>query len=107
MKQQPLQEDHIRPKRKVQALSKIAFPPGLDVKKSDYPSITSGLTCEASKVGDDSLLGRASLALEPEGDDFYLLNEYVSLTGCNAYPIGGESLGASDATGITSASNVK
>ena len=56
---------------------------------------------------DTSLLGGASLFIDPAGYDVSLLSDDVSLTRGNAYPLGGDSLGASTATGHTSASEVK
>ena len=72
-----------------------------------YPSITSGLTCDAAEDDDASILAVASLALDPEGDNISLLSDYASLTGGSLYPPGDESLGSSTATRYTSILNVK
>ena len=56
---------------------------------------------------DASLLCRASLALEPTGDDISLLGDEASLTGGGVYPPGDESLLYLTATGHTKESKVK
>ena len=44
-------------------------PPGLNIAPSQYHSMTSGLTKQAAKEGDDSLLVGASLTLDPTGEN--------------------------------------
>ena len=53
------------------------------------------------------LLGGASLALDPVGDDISLFGDDDSLTDGDVYPPVDESLGASTATRHTSTSKVK
>ena len=66
-----------------------------------------GLNLDVAVYYDDSLLGGASLALDPEGDYVSLLGYDVYLTGGDLYPLGGESLGASTEKGHTRASKEK
>ena len=93
--------------KKLQAQAKTASPLGLNIAPTRDPSINLGLTCDAADDDVVSLLGGAYLALDPEGDDKYLLGDNTSIEGGNVYPIGYASLRSSTATGHTSASNVK
>ena len=60
-------------------------PPGLNIAPVEYPSIKSGLNQETSEDNDDSLLGGASLALDPAGDDISFLGDGASLSGGDLY----------------------
>ena len=91
----------------LQARSKTASLPGLNISPSEDPSFTSGLTCDTDEDDDSALLCGAYLDLEPEGDDISLLGYDESLTGVDIYPHGHESLKSSTPTWHTSASNVK
>ena len=62
---------HIR--RKLQALAKTEYPPGIDIAPSNNPSITSFLTLDDAIDDDASLLGGSSLAIDPAVDDVSLL----------------------------------
>ena len=55
--------------RKIQTLIKATPQPGFNISPYEDPYSTSGLTQEASEDKDTSLLGGASLALDPSGDD--------------------------------------
>ena len=61
--------------RKLKSQTKIEPPPGFNISRSKYPSITSVITQEAAEYGDDSLLGGASLALDLAGDDISLFSD--------------------------------
>ena len=83
--------------RKFQAQENVASPPGLNTVPSKDTSITSGITREATKDDDDSLLCGAPLALDQAGDNISLLGDDTSIKGGNVYPTGD----ASTATGYT------
>ena len=55
--------------RKLQARTNKVPPPGFNIEPAKDPSMKSGLTQESSEDEDASLLGGASLALDPSGDD--------------------------------------
>ena len=71
---------------KLQAQTNTAPPSGFNIAPDKYSSITSGLTQEAAEDYDDSLLGGASFALDPEGDYISLLGDYASLICGDVYP---------------------
>ena len=93
--------------RKLHARTNKASPPDINISPAEDLSITSGLTHEAAADEDISLLGGASLSIDPEGDDISLLGIEASLTGGDVYPPGEDSLGASTATCYTSTSELK
>ena len=93
--------------RKVQALKNTFPPPGFNIAPAKDPSITSVISNEADEDEYDSLLGGASLYLDPEGDYISLLGDEASLTGFDVYQPGDASIGASNARGHTSTSKVK
>ena len=78
--------------RKLQSHTKTTSPPGHNIAQSKDPSITSGLTQEAAEDEDISILGRASLALDPERVNIPFLGYEDSLTGVYLYSPGDESL---------------
>ena len=81
--------------------------PGLNIAPTKYISISPGLTCDTDEEDDVSLLGGASLALDPALDYIYILDDDSSLTCVNVYLPRYKSLGASTTTVHPSASNVK
>ena len=80
-------------RRKLQAQANTASPLGIDITSSKYPSTASGITSDNSEDDYSSLLGGESLALDPGGEDISLVGNNLSLTGGDAYPLGGGSLG--------------
>ena len=92
---------------KLQAQTNTAPPPGLNIEASEDPSITSGLAQEAVEDEDISLLGVASLAIDPAEDNISLLGDETSLVGSDVHPTEEVSLGSSTAADHTSASRVK
>ena len=61
-------------RRKLQAHTKTAPPPGLNISPAEDLSITSGLTKEAALYEDASLLGGASLDIDPSVDDTSIIS---------------------------------
>ena len=94
-------------RRKLQEQTNTYSPPGFNISPQKYLSITSGLTEEAAENEYASLLGRASLALDSEGDDIPILSDKASLTGGDVYPPGDASLRSITETGHTRTSKVK
>ena len=92
---------------KLQTWKKTVPPPGFNIALDRDPSITSGCTQEVAEYEDASILGRASLALEPTGDNISLLGNDASIIGGDLYPPGDTSLVISTSTCHTSASKVK
>ena len=92
---------------KLQAWTKIALPPGFNIAPSEDPSIASLITQEVVEDEDISLLGGASLALDPAEDYISLLGNGNSLVGNDVHPH--EDLYLSDSTteGHIIASKVK
>ena len=60
--------------------------PGFNIAPADDPSVTSGLKQEAVEDEDISLLGEASLALDPSGDNISLLCDKTFLIVKDVYP---------------------
>ena len=86
----------------LQARTKTVSTPGLTIAPTKDPEINAGRNQESDKYDDASLLGRASLARDPEGDDIFLLGDDAHLTGGNGYSLGDESIGVSTETVHTS-----
>ena len=82
-------------------------PPGLNIAPSEDPSITSCLTQEAAEDDYMSLLGGASLSIDPSRYNIFLLGGDTYLTGGNVCQPEDESLRASTTTGYTNVSEVK
>ena len=80
---------------------------GFNIAPDETPPITSGLTQEYVEYEDISLLGGASLALEPAEDNISLLGNKTPLVGNYVHPSEYVSLRASTTTSQTSASKVK
>ena len=93
--------------RKIQARSNTAPLSGFNIALAKDNSITSVRTQEAAEDGDASLLGGASLSLDPAGDDISLLGDKANLTGGDIYPLRDASVEDSITTGHTSVSKVK
>ena len=92
----------------MQAREKTESPPGLNIEPDEDTLITSGLTSDDDEDDDDtSLLGGASIALDPAEDKIYIIGENTSRKGGDLYPTGDESLGASTTRGYTSSLKVK
>ena len=92
---------------KLQARTKRVYPSGINIVPDEDPYIASGLIQVASEDENASLLGGAYPDIDQEGDDISLLDDEEFLTGGDVYSTGDNTLGASTATGHTSASKVK
>ena len=92
---------------KLKELEEIVSTPGINIAPEKDPSITSGLTHDASEDDYYSLLGGASLAIDPAVDIRSLLGDNAYLKGEDVYPPDNESLRASTATGHTRYSKFK
>ena len=99
---------HITPYRyETTSVDKKSLPPGFNIAPSEDPSIASLITQEVVEDEDISLLGGASLALDPAEDYISLLGNGNSLVGNDVHPH--EDLYLSDSTteGHIIASKVK
>ena len=72
-------------RKRLQKQTKTAYLPGLNLAPTKDPSIKSGPTKESAEDEDASLLGGASLDIDPEGDYISPLGDESSLTGGDVY----------------------